>query len=96
MTNNSSKYEHILSSGFTRSYYVTQSIKYSKSNNSYRLCLIKMVAQQAQLRVMTNNHTKYEQIMSYGFRGAAFTKSYGQTTEIIKMSKSAGQYQSHS
>ena len=31
------------------------------------------------LHVMTNNPTKYEQILSYGFRGVTFTKYHGRT-----------------
>ena len=41
-----------------------------------------MVPKQAQLHGMTNN---YEQILSYCFRGVAFTKCHGQT-ETISMS----------
>lgn len=41
----------------------------SQSDNSYKFCGIKMVAQQVQLHVMTKNPTKYEHSLSYGFRG---------------------------
>ena len=42
-----------------------------------------MAPQQAQLHVVTNNSTKYEHILSYGFRGVAFTRSYYVTLYIV-------------
>jgi hypothetical protein len=59
MTNNLTKYKHILWYGFrrvacTRSYYATQCIKYSRSHNTYTLCRITMGSKQVQLHVMTN------------------------------------------
>ena len=38
-----------------------------------------MWSQQGQLQVMSNNPFKYEQILSYGFRGVAFTKCHGRS-----------------
>jgi hypothetical protein len=35
-----------------------------------------MAAKQTPLHVMTNNPTNYEHILSFGFRGVAFTRSY--------------------
>ena len=49
-----------------RSYSATLCLKYSKSHNSYKCCRFKKASQQALLHVMTNNPTKYEQILSYG------------------------------
>ena len=95
MTNNLPKYEHIRfyhmvsEELFTKSYYVTQCIKQSKSpitpTTFFFLNQNGSILQQGQLHVMTSNPTKYEHIPSYCFRGVASTKCH-RWTETITMS----------
>ena len=72
VTNNSTKYEHILS-WFQRS--CVHKILLCHTVHSFKV---------TQLQILSNQ-IKYEQIPLYGFRGVAFTKCHGQT-EIIIMS----------